>query len=368
MRYRAIFMATLLVLVGSGAVAATTAVHLEQAMKAAAGGARATALAEKSAGLIRAGDSRALAAHLRAMKADPDLGPAARERLLHKTTLSAAGMDPDEDLRREVEALADYQSQTWVWTDEHGHRETRPLYDVAAAARQTSRQWAENDARKSAQPMLARSDTSVVLAYSRGNAIERRGMELAFGKADAEQLAAQRDVLSAALADGEPVGELAAITALRTGDEALITQVIAEATPDIALRTVRRIDAGEWSGRSSGLLAEAARRPETASASLLALGRLTGTDPGATAQLFSALGQPAGVSAAAALARTGSDDVARRLGAILGSDRDETTRRQALLGLRLMDSAAADDELRAFARDPASPEALVGEVPSWLRD
>jgi hypothetical protein len=368
MRYGAILITTLILLMGPGAVAAPKAVPVEQAMKAAAGGATAKALAEKSSGLIHAGDSRGLAAHLRAMKADPDLDPAVRERLLHKTTLSASGMDPDEDLRREVETLTGYQSQTWVWTDEHGHRETRPLYDVAAAARQTGRKWAENDARKSAQPLLARSDTSIVLAYARGDAIERKGLELAFGKADADQLAAQRDELSTALADGEPVGELAAISALRTGDAALMRQVIAEAAPDVALRSVRRIDVGEWPGQSSGLLAEAARRPETASAALLALGRRTGADPGATAQLFSALGQPAGASAAAALARTGSDDVARQLGAILGSAGYETTRRHALLGLRLMDSATAEDELRAFARDPASPPALVTEVPSWLRD
>ena len=70
MRNRIILITTLILLMGSAAVAAPKVVPVEQAMKAAMGGARATVLAEKSSGLIRAGDSKDLAAHLRAMKAD----------------------------------------------------------------------------------------------------------------------------------------------------------------------------------------------------------------------------------------------------------------------------------------------------------
>ncbi len=341
---------------------------VEQAMKASVGGARAAALAEKSSGLIRAGDSKALAAHLKAMKADPQIDAAARERLLYKTTLAVSGMDPDPALREEVEALADYESETLVWTDEHGHREIRPLHDVAAAARQTRRAWAEQDARKAVTPLLARSDAAAVARYAEGPETEREGIEQAFEAAAPDQLAAQRETLATSLARGEPVGELASIAALRTGDESLMRQVIAEAAPDVALRAVRRIDAGEWPGAPDGLLEAAASRPETASAALLALGRRAGTEPGAIAALLATLGQPAGASAAAALARTRDPDVARQLGRVLSGSGDETARRQALLGLRLMDSSAAEAELRAFAGDPRSPAKLVREVPSWLRD
>jgi hypothetical protein len=368
MRIRTVLIATATLMVAAGAGAAQKAVSVDQAMKAAVGGARAAALAEKSSGYLRAGDSGALAAHLRAMKADPQLDTAAREKLLYKTTLAVSGMDPDPALRDEVEALADYESQTLVWTDEHGHREIRPLYDVAAAARQTRRAWAEEDARKAVTPLLAKADASAIARYARGSASEREGIEQAFESAPTDQLAAQRETLATSLARGEPVGELAAVAALRTGDQALMYQVIAEAAPEIALHAVRRIDAGDWTGAPADLLEAAAVRPETASAALLALGRRAGTEPGATATLFATLGQPAGASAAAALARVGDDMIARELGRILAGSDDEIARRQALLGLRLMDSTAAEDELRAFAGDPRSPATLVREVPSWLRE
>jgi hypothetical protein len=347
--------------------AADMALPLDQAMKTASGPTF-RALSEKTEALERSGDASGLAAHIGAMKIDPDLDSAIRERLLYDSIKAAGRLPPRPRLRIEIEALATYRSETFVWTDEHGHREYRPLFDVATASRQVQRVWTERLAFAETKQSIAAQDPGIVSAFAGYSGPERLGATAAFTEASSDQLAIYQPALMTALEAGQPVGEIAVATAQKMRDPALMARVLSLASPDIAVRSVERVESEAWSGESARLLAIAAQRPETSSAALLALGRLAAHQPGAREYLLDALGSPSGASAAAALARIGGSEIVERLGFLLRSDADEITRRHALLGLRLTDTGPADAQLAAFARDPAAPPELVMEVPVWLRD
>ena len=324
--------------------------------------------AAKTAALAAAGDAAGLGRRLGALKADPTLGEAERERLLRSTLLELASLKADRDTRARAAAYRDYRSTAIVWRNEHGHPEPVRLHDVGAAARFALRRWAETDARDEMLAALARADADALAGFGDAAAAARKGMIEAFAAAPAAQLAAQRPALLAALEAGQPVGGPALAAAERLADAGLYEAVLRRADARTALAAVRRLDDGPDQLDALPLLIEAASRSDTASAALLALGRRAAADPAAATALFERLGGPHGASAAAALARHGDYRTLERLAAILRADGDEPSRRRALLALRLSATPRAEALLAAFAADTSMPTALREEVPAWLRD
>jgi len=325
-------------------------------------------LAEKTADLARSGDAAGLAGHLSSLKSEPGLSISDKERLLHQTVRAAAKLEAVSELRRQVEGLTEYQSQTEILWNEHGHTERRIAYDVGAASRHVLRVWSEGDARRYALGALERHDPRLVDRYKGAPESDRRGIETAFRRAAPAQLAIQRPHLKNGLDSGEPVAALASITAQRTEDTELMAAVLRDASVPVALRSLEGIDAYSWPGAATGLLLTAAQRPETASAALLGLGRLAINDMAARDILMDKLGGPDGSSAAAALARLDSDRVYARLRDVLLLETDEIRIRHAILALRLSESSAADAVLTEFADRPTTNPDLVAEVPAWLHD
>lgn len=333
-----------------------------------AGGERYEEMARKSLSLLQGRDASALTGYLQKLRTDPGLSEASREKLLRETVLGLIAIEPTPPLRAALGSLTGYQVKTWLVTDEHGHREAYPAYDIAAAARFVERRWQEAAAREIAIAALDRSDIGVIDAYVGGTEAERQGFEEAFSAAGPARLADFSGELADRLASGQPVAGLAVVAALASGDSRLWHAVIREAPPEAATRAVARLDPSSWGDQAVALLAVATLRDETASAAMLRLGTLAGSDPTARRLLFDALGGPHGASAAAALARGADPQIIDQLAARLDQADDPLSRRRALLGLRLARDGRADDHLAAFARRPDSPAELVAEVPSWLRD
>ena len=324
--------------------------------------------AAKTTALAAAGDAAGLGRRLAVLKADTALTEAAREQLLRSALLELATLKADRETRALAAAYQDYPSTTIVWRAEHGHPEPVRLHDVGAAARFALRRWAETDARDATLAALARADAGTLAGYGDAAAPARKGMTEAFAEAPAVQLAAQRPALLAALAAGQPVGGPALAAAERLADVELYEAVLRRADAPTALDAVRRLDDGPDQLDALPLLIEAARRSDTASAALLALGRLSAADPAAADALFEHLGGPHGASAAAALGRHADDETLERLATMLSADDGERRRRHALLALRLSATPRAEALLAAFVRDTSMPLARREEVPAWLRD
>jgi hypothetical protein len=324
--------------------------------------------AAKTAALAAAGDAAGLGRRLGALKADPALGEAERERLLRSTLLELASLKADRDTRALAAAYQEYPSTAVVWRDDHGHPEPVRLHDVGAAARFALRRWAETDARDETLAALARADADTLVGYGDVADAASKGMAEAFAEAPVAHLAAQRPALLAALDAGRPVGGPALTAAARLADPELYVAVLRRADARTALDAVRRLDDGPDQLDALALLIEASNRPDIASAALLALGRRATADPAAAAALFDHIGGPHGASAAAALARHGDERTLERLATILRADGGERQRRHALLALRLSATPRAEALLAAFAADAAMPVTLREEVPGWLRD
>jgi hypothetical protein len=340
---------------------------LGQAMKASSGPAF-EAHAGEIRSMVKSGDAAGLANLLTKVRSDPTMDSPTRERVLYESLKAAALLRPDDQLRELVDGLANYQSETLIWTDDHGHREYRPLFDIAVTAKYVGRVWIENESGDEAARAIGDGQLTIISNYPALSTDQRRGVMEAFQNAPRAELLPYRSALVDALAQGKPLEDIAAIVARKTTDAELLSRVLVSAPAELALRSLQAIEEPQWSGQRLPLLSVAAKRPETQSAAMLAIGRLAATNPSATEILLAALGTPAGASAAAALAQSAQPNVIYRLNAILQRNPDEQTRRHALLGLRITDSPAARDALSAFARQPSAPAELVAEIPARLRE
>ncbi|UCC13617.1 MAG: hypothetical protein JSW21_09555 [Gammaproteobacteria bacterium] len=325
-------------------------------------------LSGKTTRLASDRDAGGLARHLAKLKSERGLTTREKEKLLHETVRAASALDPVPDLRREVEDMTAYRSQTQALWNEHGHTERRIAYDIAAAARHALRVWNEDDARRYAKAALDRYNTDLIERYLVAAETDRRGIETAFREATPGQLAFHGQELEDGLHAGKSVGALAAIAARKTGDVRLMHVVLAESSTQVALESLSTIDAISWPGAATALFMTAARRPEIASAALLGLGRLAVSDMDARDILLDNLGGPNGASAAAALGRLNDDRVIAQLKDVLFLETDETRVRHALLALRLSGSSSAKAILADFANQPTTSPDLASEVPPWLRD
>jgi len=324
--------------------------------------------ARKTLAIVSDRDPAGLARHIAEMKHDPALSDPARERLLHDSAMAAAGLRPDESLATEIRALEEYETRTLVWSDEHGYREARPLYDFGATSRYVRRMWTEEGSRSATALAISAGDFAEIDRYAAASAVERAGSVAAFRDAAAEQLALFQPALMDAMGRDMAVDALAAIVAGKIHDATLMEEVLSAGDPLVARQVIDTIQSPEWEGEAGRLLRVAALRDDVGSVAILAIGRAATTDPDAMDFLFLALDGPSGASAAAALARIGDDEVVYRLTGILQAAGDDVIRRHALLALRLAGSPAATRAMGEFARDPASPPELVAEIPSWLRD
>lgn len=360
--------ATFLLLATGLAAAASDAGQGPAEIRKATSGPAYEALAAKSGALLEARDAAGLAAHLAALEGDTELQTPAREKLLHDTLMAMGEIEPDDAARNEVARLKRFRSITRAARAEHGHTESYLLFDVSAAARFAERQWDENSARKAALAAIERSDSILLERYVSGDGATRRGIEQAVATSTPEQLISYGGQLAARLRKGQPVARLAAATAVRTTDVSLMLAVLADAPPQVALHALHRLRPGDWHGQTLSLLTAAAARPAIASAAMLRLGELTDREPEARALLLDAFGSAHGSSAAAAVARTGADDMIDELARVLDSADSDLARRQALLGLRLADTPRARTHLAIFAARPDTPAHLAEEVPAWLRD
>ena len=328
----------------------------------ATGGVSYEQMASKTTRLAAAGDVAGLASHLQRLKTDSDLTDAAREKLLRKTLLIMANIQPDNNARNTVRALRSYPSKTYVWRNEHGHREKELLYDVAAAARVAEKRWNEYESFRHASSKLNTGGHGVITAYVNASTDDRSGIERAFRSADLSALERNKAELITSMRSGDATGPLSLIAASRLDDAGLYRAVLENADAATALDAITEIQLVATDTIALSLLEIAAARADIRSASLLAIGRQVGRSPQAEDVLFSTLGHEGGASAAAALARTADPAVVDRLAQVLNSDTAEMERRHALLGLRLAPGERAARHLGMFESDPGSPHELVTEV------
>lgn len=322
--------------------------------------------------LAAGGRATELAARLELIAHDSTLTDVAQEWLLDRGLHSLARIAPTPAARATVARLASRVPVVYARIDpDHGDRAT-PLYDAGATARFVQRNWERIAARATAQAELAASLTQAVDRYVLHAADDDRdpvlaGIAEAFRDAPMAQLAAQRPVVSDALAQGQRVGALALILAERLADTGLFDLVFDHADEPTALAAVPAATRSLDASSALAALARATRRADVGSAAVLEIGQLARSDPAAQRFLFDALADP-GVapSAAAALGRISDPAVSAEIGQRLAEARTEGERRLLVLALRLDANPAARAELEQFAKSGAGSPKLQKEVRQWL--
>ncbi len=319
--------------------------------------------------LAASGRVSELAARLERTAHDAALTDVAREWLLDRGLHALARAVPTPAARASVARLALLRPTVYARIDpDHGDRAT-PLYDAGATARFVLREWDRAAARDFAAASLLAGRTDAAARFAREPAVSPAadGIADAFRAAPSSALARQRAAVADALAAGQHVDALALILAERLADAALFGLVLDYADEPVAIEAVAAIAGGVDGGSALGLLSQASRRADIASAAVLQIGRLAANDAAARRFLFDAVTEPGiASSAAAALARLDDPAGSAELGRRLAGTQDETTRRRLVLALRLDASPAARAELARCARSDAGSAALQKEVRQWL--
>ena len=313
-----------------------------------------------------------LAARLEVIAHDRTITDVAQEWLLDRGLHALARIAPTPEARATVVRLAARSPTVYTRVDpDHGDRAT-PLYDAGATARFVLRNWDRSAARERARADLAGSLTEAVDRFASRGGIEdadpvREGIADAFLAAPLPQLAAQRAAIVDSLVRGGRVDELALILATQLADRELYGLVFDHADEPVALAAVSGVSRTLDAASALEALTLASRRAEIASAAVLEIGRLAGTDDAARRFLFDVVTAPdVGPSAAAALAALHDPAVSAELGRRLAGARTEESRRLCVLALKLDESPAARAELKRFAGTRAGSGQLQKEVRQWL--
>lgn len=317
-----------------------------------------------------AGSSAGLTGIANEIAARSDLHPAARDRLLRELALALARVIPDGNARGLIAELAHRPPGVRVWL-----RESHPgidvlLYDVAAAARYTSRRWVDESDRRSARVALEGADLGLVDRFAAGDDTFRKGIVAALDDVPLSSLHAFRDPAALAFQDGAAVDALALALALalRLRDRDLATTLALHGDAALVVHALPRIRAAFTPADALAVLESALSRPALASAVLFEIGRLAAVEPRAREVLFAVLDEPgSGGSAAAALARLDDAAVAWELGRRLESGESGLPERRALLALRLSDSDAARAALDRFMRSSGTSATLRREAATGVR-
>ena len=313
-----------------------------------------------------------LVAELQRLSQSATKASIADEWLLDRGLHELSRVRPTPPAKALLHTVAQRPPQIFVQVDpDHGSHAV-PLYDPGATARFVLRNWERTEAREQASAALSANLTSPLERFAADDTASetdpaKAGIVDAFRAASPQTLARQRNAIAAAIARGERVDEIAALTAERLADVELYELVIGHADAPVALDALRRVRnvLGE-SAALDTLIAASARQP-LASAALLEIGRLAEQDSRARTYLFTMLTDPAaGSSAAAALASLHEPTVAAELGRRLLRTRQEAERRQLVLALKLDGSSAARAQLDQFVKARSGSTELHKEVRTWL--
>lgn len=327
------------------------------------------AAARAVANLVSEGQTEQLVEEIRALLRRTDLGDIARERLLSEAVLGLATVPRTPTARELIDQLVDRPVVVFVWHEEGRHAVSVPFYDIGAAARLTRRTWLGRAAEQRAAELLAQgSDQFLVIPDDSSAPTVIEGISAAVERSGIEELVTQREAMSVAMRADPRIGAIAAVAAQRLRDAELFRETVVHAEARVAIRTLSEARLSLDETNALSVLADAVRRPEIASTALFELGRLAETSVAARDLLIRELADGRnGGSAAAALARLHDPSLAVRLGQILTSAPEETTRRRAALALKLDGSPAARAQLE-YSVGQAPSSALEQEVTEWLGD
>ncbi len=304
------------------------------------------------------------------ISADPALTVNTREYLLYKGLLALGSLvNPDNRTTTAVQELLGYQSVSTTTLSEGNRRLTVPLHDVASAARLTLGNWRTQAARGEILSKIARGQPPLPDWSADVNENRRiaAGLEQALATLSLAELRTWRMQVSSAFDDEPRLAGSVLLMARRLGDAYLYQQLAVQAPASTVIDMMRDLDRSLDSARSLAILTLVRQRDELASAAILATGRLQISDPGAKEQLFDLLDDPRhGASAASALARYGGLPDIHRLAAIVLDESAGTSRRRAILALRLNSSPAGRAELGRLAADPRLSHELRQEIAQWL--
>ncbi|MGH8496390.1 MAG: hypothetical protein ACREVN_09675 [Gammaproteobacteria bacterium] len=297
-----------------------------------------------------------------------DLHPAARDRVLRELAMALARVRPDAATRALIDELAQRPPGVRVWLREGHHRIDVLLYDVAAAARYTSRRWTEAAARREAHAAMEIRDATLVERFAAGDAAFRKGVVAALDGVHDDALLAFRDPVIMALRAGADVGALALPVTLRLEDPELAAALLLHGDATLLVHALPRIAMALGAADALTIYESALARDDIASAVMFEIGRLAAKDGRAVDVLFEFLDDPdVGGSAAAALARLDDPHIALDLGRRLEGGGSGLPERRALLALRLSDTDAARDALDRFMRSSTASAELQHEAALWTR-
>lgn len=354
----------LVALVAIGARAAPQLVESHQELERELQGTRAQVRAIYD--LAASGRMRELVDRIEAAEADVSLTPTAREYLIHETLIALSAVEPDPPTRALVERFRNRPVTSFIRLEhEHGNAIV-PLYDLAAAAQLTRRNWDIRSAQLEVASVLRKAEWQPRQVLDPRPAMPvkawRAGTISAIGNAESAVLLQYRAALLDAQQRDDAYADVVYAAARKLRDADMYRSLLASADDQIALQAVESAGQDLSAGVAIQYLADAASRESVASAAILQLGRLAADHDDATRRLFDLLGDRShGASAALALARQSSPSILQALHDVIVEGGDELTSLRAALALRLSDSGLADD-LRARLLQQDLPHARVVEA------
>ena len=278
--------------------------------------------------------------------------PLASESLLQEWLIELRGKTAPASTRALVQSLTAYQALALAPSPEPEHRDRALIaaFDVAASARGTLRAW---DLRDNTVRALA------ALADGKAGAVDLSDAEAWAAALDQaplsqlETLRLQQPVLPT---------RAAAVMARRLQDPSLYRALFRNPPDSFVLHAITEAAASLPADEARDALESARANPQLASAAVLALGRLPGTQP----SLLACLGNAAqGGSCAQALAQDAVNEPA--LARIIEGGRDDLSTRRALMALHWMSGPLALGALEEYIADARMPANLRVEVGQWLR-
>lgn len=306
-------------------------------------------------------DAPGLVAALEEIEGDSGIDSAVRDHLLEATLLGFSASVPDAAARATVERFAAAPVNTFVrLTDEHGEAVV-PLYDLAAAARLTLRQWdvaaAEREVANSLHNFSWQPRDFVLPPANTSPEVWQAGTVRALASADMTTVRAQKAALLQAHREHGKLSPALLAAARRLGDAELYRAVIEHGDERSAREAVRSAAQTLRSGPAVDVLLAATERSPLASGAILQLGEFISSDDNVRSWLLARLGDPAdGASAALALARAGDSETLSAVRDVVLGDADELGKLRAVLVLRLRQSPSAQALRTALRSHP-----LVGE-------
>lgn len=301
--------------------------------------------------LAASGSSKGLVERILAAENSESLTPTARDYLMHESLIALSAVEPDASARALVDRFHNRPVSSFVrLKHEHGNAIV-PLYDLAAAARLTQRNWDVRSAEQDVAAALGNAAWRPQQLYSPRPEISagawRAGTIRAISNAEPAVLQRYRAALLDAQQSDRAYAGIVYAAARRLRDTDMYRALLASADDRLALQAVRSAGEDLPAGEAMRYLVDAVSRESIASAAILELGRLAAGYDEAWPQLFDLLGDGRhGASAALALSRQSSPEVLQALYDLITESADELASLRAALALRLSDSESAG-ELRA---------------------